>query len=145
MKLFTIGFTRKPAERFFGLLRASGARRVVDVRLNNVSQLAGFAKRDDLRYFLSEVCGMGYVHLPELAPTKEILDDYRKRGGDWKTYEAQFLDLMRQRRIAESVSRDIVADGCLLCSEDRPHRCHRRLVAEYLNDQWGGVEITHLR
>ena len=76
----------------------------MDVRLNNVSQLSGFAKRDDLRYFLSEVCGMGYVHLPELAPTKEILDDYRKRGGDWKTYEVQFLDLMRQRQIAESVS-----------------------------------------
>lgn len=145
MNLFTIGFTKKPAERFFGLLRASGARRVVDVRLNNVSQLAGFAKRDDLRYFLSEVCGMGYVHLPELAPTKEILDGYRKRGGDWKTYEAQFLDLMRRRRVAESVSRDIVADGCLLCSEDRPDRCHRRLVAEYLDDQWGGVEITYLR
>lgn len=145
MKLFTIGFTKKPAERFFGLLRASGAKRVVDVRLHNVSQLAGFAKRDDLRYFLSEVCGMGYVHLPELAPTKEILDDYKKRGGDWRTYEVQFLDLMRQRRIAESVAQDTISHGCLLCSEDRPDRCHRRLVAEYLNDRWGGVEITHLR
>ena len=145
MKLFTIGFTKKPAERFFGLLRGSGAKRVVDVRLNNVSQLAGFAKRDDLRYFLTEICGMGYVHLPELAPTKEILENFRKRGRDWDAYEVQFLDLMRQRQIAESLSRDIVADGCLLCSEDRPHRCHRRLVAEYLNDHWGGVEITHLR
>ena len=144
MKLFTIGFTKKPAERFFGLLRTSGAKRVVDVRLNNVSQLAGFAKRDDLRYFLTELCGMGYVHLPDLAPTKEILGDYRKRGGDWKAYEAQFLDLMRQRQIAESVSPDIIADSCLLCSEHRHHRCHRRLVAEYLNDHWGGVEITHL-
>ena len=145
MRLFTIGFTKKTAERFFGLLRASGARRIVDVRLHNVSQLAGFAKRDDLRYFLSELCGMGYVHLPELAPTKEILDDYRKRGGDWENYEVQFLDLMCRREIAESVSRDVVEDGCLLCSEDRPDRCHRRLVAEYLNDRWGGVEITHLR
>ena len=145
MKLFTIGFTKKSAERFFGLLRGSGAKRVVDVRLHNVSQLAGFAKRDDLRYFLSEVCGIGYVHLPELAPTKEILDDYRKRGGDWKTYEVQFLDLMRQRQIAESVAQDVISDGCLLCSEDRPDRCHRRLVAEYLNDRWGGIEITHLR
>ena len=145
MKLFTIGFTKKPAERFFGLLRASGAKRVVYVRLHNVSQLAGCAKRDDLRYFLSEICGMGYVHLPELAPTKEILDDYRKRGGDWKTYEVQFADLMRQRQIAESVAQDIISDGCLLCSEDRPNRCHRRLVAEYLNDHWGAVEIIHLR
>ena len=145
MKLFTIGFTKKKAERFFGLLSASGAKRIVDVRLHNVSQLAGFAKRDDLRYFLSEICGMGYVHLPELAPTKEILDDYRKRNGDWQAYEVQFLDLMRQRQIAQSVDQDIVSDSCLLCSEDRPHRCHRRLVAEYLDDQWGGVEIIHLR
>ena len=145
MKLFTIGFTKKNAERFFGLLRASGAKRIVDVRLNNVSQLAAFAKRDDLRYFLSELCGMEYVHLPELAPTKEILDDYKKRRGDWQTYEIQFLDLMRQRQIAHSVDQDVLSDSCLLCSEDRPHRCHRRLVAEYLNDQWGGVEIIHLR
>ena len=93
MKVFTIGFTRKSADRFFGLLRGSGARRVVDVRLNNVSQLAGFAKRDDLAFFLAEVCGMEYVHLPDLAPTKEMLDEYRKSGGDWETYEARFLDL----------------------------------------------------
>ena len=145
MKLFTIGFSKKKAERFFGLPRASGAKHIVDVRLNNVSQLAGFAKRDDLQYFLSDICGMGYVHLPELAPTKEILDDYRKQNGDWKTYEIQFLDLMRQWQIAHSVDQDMLSDSCLLCSEDEPHRCHRRLVAEYLNDQWGGVEITQLR
>ena len=87
MKLFTIDFTKKPAERFFGLLRGVRGRAGCGRSANNVSQLAGFAKRDDLRYLLSEVCGMGYVHPPELAPTKEILDDYRKRGGDWKTYE----------------------------------------------------------
>ena len=144
MKLFTIGFTKKPAERFFGLLRASGAKRIVDVRLNNVSQLAGFAKRNDLRYFLSELCGMEYVHLPELAPTKEILDNYKKRGGDWRAYEVQFLDLMGRRQIAESVAQDTISDGCLLCSEHRPDRCHRRLVAEYLNDRWGGIKIVHL-
>ena len=144
MRVFTIGFTRKPARRFFDLLRESGTRRVVDVRLNNVSQLAGFAKRDDLAYFLAEICGIEYLHLPELAPTKEMLDDYRKGGGDWEIYEARFLDLMRQRRIERTVSEEVVADGCLLCSEDKPHHCHRRLVAEYLNEQWGGVEIAHL-
>ena len=144
MRVFTIGFTRKPARRFFDLLRESGTRRVVDVRLNNVSQLSGFAKRDDLAYFLAEICGIEYLHLPELAPTKEILDDYRKGGGDWETYEARFLDLMRQRRIERTVSEEVVAGGCLLCSEDKPHHCHRRLVAEYLNEQWGGVEIAHL-
>lgn len=144
MKLFTIGFTKKSARRFFELLRSSGARRVVDVRLNNVSQLAGFAKKDDLAYFAKEVCGMDYLHLPGLAPTKEMLDRYKKEGGDWQDYERQFLDLMRQRRIEETISKEAIADGCLLCSEDKPHRCHRRLVAEYLKDRWGDVDIVHL-
>jgi uncharacterized protein (DUF488 family) len=144
MKLFTIGFTKKSARRFFELLRSSGARRVVDVRLNNVSQLAGFAKKDDLAYFAKEVCGMDYLHLPALAPTKEMLDRYKKEGGDWQEYERQFLDLMRQRRIEETISKEAIADGCLLCSEDKPHHCHRRLVAEYLKDRWGDVDIVHL-
>ena len=144
MKLLTIGFTRKSAERFFGLLRAAGAKRVVDVRLNNVSQLAGFAKKNDLAYFLREICAVEYVHRPELAPTQEMLDDYRKRGRDWGRYEARFLDLMRRRRIEETLPRESVADGCLLCSEDQPHHCHRRLVAEYLAQHWEDVEITHL-
>ena len=144
MKLFTIGFTKKTARRFFELLRTSGASCVVDVRLNNVSQLAGFAKKDDLAYFLKEICGMRYIHLPALAPTQEMLDQYRKQGGDWPKYEARFLELMKQRRIDETVPREQVANGCLLCSEDRPHNCHRRLVAEYLKRQWGTVDIFHL-
>ena len=144
MKLHTIGFTRKTAERFFGMLRASGAKRVVDVRLNNGSQLAGFAKKKDLSFFLKELCGMEYVHAPELAPTREMLDDYRKKRCGWDAYEARFLDLMRRRRVEETVPREIVADGCLLCSEDKPHFCHRRLVAEYLDGHWGGVEVAHL-
>ena len=144
MKVFTIGFTKKSARRFFELLRTSGARRVVDVRLNNVSQLAGFAKRDDLAYFLAEICGMDYVHLPVLAPTKRILDDFKKKGGDWSTYESRFLDLMRVRRVEQTVARETIADGCLLCSEDTPEHCHRRLVAEYLDQHWGGLQVTHL-
>ncbi len=144
MRLFTIGFTRKSAEAFFETLRRSGARRVVDVRLNNVSQLAGFAKRQDLAYFLREICGMNYVHLPALAPTAEMLDQYRKRKSSWPKYERKFLALMEQRRIEATVSRDVVAEGCLLCSEDKPHHCHRRLVAEYLDRHWGGVQIEHL-
>ena len=144
MKLSTIGFTKKSARRFFDLLRQSGTRRVVDVRLNNGSQLAGFAKKNDLAYFLAELCGMEYVHLPALAPTREMLDDYKKRGGNWKTYEDRFLALIRERRIEETIPREIVADGCLLCSEDKPHHCHRRLVAEYLKQHWGNVEIDHL-
>ncbi len=144
MKISTIGFTKKPAHRFFDLLRESGARRVVDVRLNNGSQLAGFAKKDDLAFFLGELCGMEYIHLPALAPTKELLDDYRKRRCDWAAYEDRFIALMRERRIEATVPKEILADGCLLCSEDKPHRCHRRLVAEYLKQHWGNVEIEHL-
>ena len=144
MKVSTIGFTKKSACRFFDLLRASGARRVVDVRLDNASQLAGFAKKDDLAWFLDEICGIGYVHLPDLAPTRELLSDYRKKRIDWCTYEIRFLDLMRGRRIEETLSREVLDEGCLLCSEDQPHHCHRRLVAEYLDEHWGGVEIVHL-
>ena len=144
MKLFTIGFTKKTAQRFFETIRESGVRRVVDVRLNNVSQLAGFAKKNDLSWFLQELCGVEYVHLPILAPTREMLDDYKKRDDDWATYETRFLDLMRRRRIEEKVPQEVVADGCLLCSEDKPHYCHRRLVAEYLRECWDSVDIRHL-
>ncbi|MDE2126270.1 MAG: DUF488 domain-containing protein [Armatimonadetes bacterium] len=144
MKMFTIGFTKKSARQFFELLRASGARRIVDVRLNNVSQLAGFAKKDDLAYFAGQVCNMDYVHIPALAPTQEMLDRYKKNGGDWRDYETEFIHLMVERRIEETVSADTIADGCLLCSEDTPEHCHRRLVAEYLKAHWGDVEIVHL-
>ena len=126
------------------MLHESGARRIVDIRLNNVSQLAGFAKRDDLRFFLGEIGGLEYVHAPELAPTAEMLADYRKGRCDWATYEARFLDLMRERRIEETLDRSVVADGCLLCSEHTPDQCHRRLVAEYLQEHWGDIEVTHL-
>ncbi len=145
MTIYTIGFTKKSAEQFFEALRKSGARRLVDVRLNNVSQLAGFAKKQDLKYFLEKICGMEYVHLPILAPTQEILDEYKKRKGDWQVYERSFLELMRERKIEDQVSRDVIAGGCLLCSEDKPDHCHRRLVAEYLKKHWGDVEIRHLR
>jgi len=144
MRVFTIGFTRKSAQKFFELLRSSGARRVVDVRLNNVSQLSGFAKRDDLRFFLKKICEIDYVHLPELAPTQEMLNDYRKNHKDWSRYETKFLELMKCRRIEETISKEAIADGCLLCSEEKPHHCHRRLVAEYLQDRWGDFEIKHL-
>jgi len=144
MNVFTLGFTKKSAQRFFELLRNSGAKRVVDVRLNNVSQLAGFAKKGDLAYFLKEICEMEYLHLPELAPTQEILDDYKKRKGDWATYEESFTSLMTQRRIEATVQKEIIAEGCLLCSEDQPEHCHRRLVAEYLKKHWGDVTVVHL-
>jgi uncharacterized protein (DUF488 family) len=144
MKLFTLGFTQKPAQKFFELLRRSGTQRVIDIRLNNRSQLAGFSKSGDLEFFLREVCGIGYVHLPDLAPSKELFDFLKKRGGDWATYAKNFLALMAEREIEKRVSKDVIADGCLLCSEDKPHHCHRRLVAEYLGHCWGDVTINHL-
>ena len=144
MNVFTIGFTKKKAQQFFEIIRKSGAKRLVDVRLNNVSQLAGFAKKDDLAYFLKEICRIDYVHLPILAPTQEILDQFKKERGDWKIYEKRFLSLMKERRIENAISPDIISDACLLCSEDKPHHCHRRLVAEYLGERWGGIEVIHL-
>ncbi len=144
MKIYTIGFTKTSAESFFARLREADVRKVIDVRLNNVSQLAGFAKKNDLRYFLGKICSIDYEHHPELAPTKDILDAYKKKKGSWTNYETRFLDLMRRRRIENTLKRDIVAGGCLLCSEDTPHQCHRRLVAEYLQDEWGDLEIVHL-
>lgn len=144
MRVFTIGFTKKSAARFFGALCSSGAERVVDVRLNNTSQLAGFSKREDLEFFLREICGLDYVHLPELAPTGDLLNAYRRRALDWQGYERGFLNLMQNRQIETVVDRDLIGGGCLLCSEDTPEHCHRRLVAEYLARHWGDVEIAHL-
>jgi len=144
IRLFTIGFTKKSAETFFTKLSVAGVKRVIDIRLNNVSQLAGFAKRDDLRYFLKILCDMDYIHLPEFAPTKDILDAYRKKKGDWSVYEDRFLDLLSERKAEEGISRELLDDGCLLCSEDKPDHCHRRLVAEYLGEKLGNIEIKHL-
>src|SRR5258708_2621369 len=144
MKIFTIGFTKKSAETCFTRLKSARVKRLIDVRLNNVSQLAGFTKKDDLRYFTKAICNIDYVHLPDLAPTKDILDAYKKHKGDWGLYERQFLDLMRSRRVEEKTSQEIMDGGCLLCSEEKPHHCHRRLVAEYLKEKWGNVEIEHI-
>lgn len=146
-KIFTIGFTKTSAEDFFTRLQDNGVRKLVDVRLKNNSQLAGFAKRDDLRYFARKICNIGCEHWPELAPTQDMLDAYKKKKGkkkiDWAAYEKKFLKLMAQRKI-EKIAPAELDGACLLCSEDKPHHCHRRLVAEYLSRKWGGVDIVHL-
>jgi uncharacterized protein (DUF488 family) len=144
VQIYTIGFAETSAEEFFTLLRTSGAKRVIDVRLNNTSQLAGFSKKDDLRFFLREVCGIEYVHLPELAPTQEILDAFKKHKGSWTVYEQEFNSLMAKRSIEKSISKDMLNLGCMLCSEKKPHHCHRRLVVEYLDRHWGDLKTTHL-
>jgi uncharacterized protein (DUF488 family) len=144
MTILTIGFTRKSAEQFFTKLQTAGVRRLIDVRLNNTSQLAGFTKRDDLAYFTRAVCGIPYLHLPALAPRSEMLDVYKKKKGDWAVYERQFLALMGARKIEDTLDRKTLDGACLLCSEETPHHCHRRLVAEYLAARWGGIEIQHI-
>lgn len=146
MEVYSIGFTQKTAEQFFGLLKQAGIGRLIDVRLNNSSQLAGFAKRDDLSYFLRVICGVEYIHLPLLAPTQEILDAFKKNKGSWSHYERAFLELLAARKVEEQVNRSLFSvPAVLLCSEPTAEHCHRRLVLEYLNGKWGGdLKIQHL-
>src|ERR1700758_4974604 len=135
MKVFTIGFTKQSAREFFGKLRRPGLAPLVDVRLNNVSQLAGFSKRDDLRYFCDAILSIQYLHMPELAPTQAMLDEFKKNDGDWSDYEGKFLGLMAERKVEETVAREVIDGGCLLCSEPTPEKCHRRLGAEDLRSK----------
>jgi uncharacterized protein (DUF488 family) len=144
MKIFTIGFTKKTAEQFFNLLDREDIKRVVDIRLNNSSQLAGFTKNEDLRFFLRKVIGKDYVHYPQLAPTADMLKLYRDGKNDWTGYETNFIELMQRRRVEETVPKDLLDGGCLLCSEATPEQCHRRLVAEYFAEQWTDIQLCHL-
>jgi uncharacterized protein (DUF488 family) len=144
IELFTIGFTQKSARDFFTKLKTAGVTRLIDIRLNNTSQLAGFAKKDDLVYFLQEITGIEYVHRPDLAPTQDILDAFKKNKGNWQTYETQFRSLLADRHAENRVPKELLHQACLLCSEEKPDQCHRRLVAEYLAAKWGNVRITHL-
>jgi uncharacterized protein (DUF488 family) len=146
MKIYTIGFTKKSAQTFFELLRQNGVQRLVDIRLKPSGQLSGFAKKEDLPYFLDRLAGgCTYIHLPELAPSEEILNAFRE-SRDWSVYETQFQALMDQRSIPDILERssfEILA-SCLLCSEASPMQCHRRLVAERLAEHWLDVDIMHL-
>lgn len=144
IRLYTIGFTQKSAEEFFTALRKAGVRRVIDIRLNNVSQLAGFAKRDDLAFFLKAICGIEYIHRPDLAPTQDLLERYRKKSVPWDGYEREFMKLIRVRGIERGIDRSALDQACLLCSEPTPEHCHRRLVAEYLRDELGDIALCHL-
>jgi len=141
----TIGFTKTNAEGFFERLLKVGVKKVVDVRLHNTSQLAGFAKAEDLAYFLDKIGGIDYVHQPLLAPTDTMLKAYKKEKGGWHEYEARFLGLMAERQIEKRFNPEMFDGACLLCSEDKPHHCHRRLVCEYLNEKWdGALDVHHL-
>ncbi|EPQ9786261.1 DUF488 family protein [Escherichia coli] len=146
VKIHTIGFTKKTAEHFFNALKKNGVIRIIDTRLNNYSQLSGFAKAKDLEFFLKKICDIDYIYRSELAPTKKILDDYKDKKITWEQYSIEYLNLMEQRLISSKLSSIDVNNGCLLCSEDKPHHCHRRLLAEYLKQQWSNqkTNINHI-
>ncbi|UWZ99600.1 DUF488 family protein [Vibrio splendidus] len=145
MNIYTIGFTKKNAESFFNFIKSEQISTLIDVRLNNVSQLAGFAKRDDLKFFLNELCQANYVHIPDLAPTKDILTNYKKGVISWDNYEDAFMNLMVKRNIERTINKELLENGCLLCSEHEPHFCHRRLVVEYLNKTTDyNLNVKHL-
>lgn len=144
-RLFTIGFTRQSAEAFFTRLRSAGVERVLDVRLHNVSQLAGFTKRDDLEYFLKAIDGIGYIHLLELAPDPALFEAFKRKqqlpGGEFRR---RYLKLLETRRVEQTLDRALFHNGCLLCSEADPEDCHRSLAAEYLRRHWKKLEVVHL-
>lgn len=144
IRLFTIGFAEKSAEEFFETLRRAGVTKLIDIRLKNVSQLAGFTKKRDLEYFLRAILGVAYEHEPLLAPTADILDAYKKDGIDWAEYERRFDALMAERKPERAMAPARFDRACLLCSEPTAEHCHRRLVAERLAAAWGGVETIHL-
>lgn len=145
MEIYTIGFTQKSARQFFTTLKQARIEQLIDVRINNVSQLAGFTKKDDLAYFLEAICGASYIHEPLLAPTKELLDSYKKDGSSWADYEAKFLALMETRKIEDRIPKSLFDKrSVLLCSEPTPHKCHRRLVVEYLSKKWGPITVHNL-
>jgi uncharacterized protein (DUF488 family) len=141
----TIGFTKTTAEGFFERLLRSNVKTVIDVRLNNTSQLAGFAKAKDLQYLLGKIGDIRYLHLPILAPSGDMLRAYKMEKGDWNIYEQRFLSLMAERKIESRLTPEMLDQACLLCSEDKPHHCHRRLVCEYLNEKWNdALCVKHL-
>ncbi|HYG15410.1 MAG TPA: DUF488 domain-containing protein [Bacteroidia bacterium] len=144
IKLFTIGFTEKPAEKFFTLLKKAGVKEIVDTRINNVSQLAGFAKASDLKYFAKQIADISYSHNLDFAPTKELLGKYRDKKISWEEYEKAYLNLLDMRKIAAEINIDKLHNNCLLCSEHTPERCHRRLLAEYLARVKNDIKIVHL-
>ena len=145
VRLFTIGFTKTNAEGFFERLQKARVKTVIDVRLHNTSQLAAFAKADDLAYFLKKIGDIKYLHQPLLAPTDSMLKAFKKEKGDWHAYENRFLALMAERKIENRIVPEILDGSCLLCYEYTPHHCHRRLVCEYLNGKWNGaLQVSHI-
>lgn len=144
MKLYTIGFTKKTAEQFFNLLEKNNVKRVIDVRLNNKSQLAGFTKEDDLKYFLKAIADIDYSHMLLFAPTDEMLKKYQNNEMSWEDYQREYIHLLDSRDVINNFDHQLLRDACLLCSEPKPDKCHRRLLAEYLQLIINDLEIIHI-
>lgn len=142
--LFTIGFAQKSAQQFFETLEYNQIKTLIDVRLNNVSQLAGFTKKNDLKYFLNKLCDIEYIHCPVFAPTKEILDAYKKKEISWEEYENVYCDLLSERQASTRIEPHELNMSCFLCSEPKADKCHRRLLAEYLKKSYSNLIIKHL-
>jgi len=146
MKIYTIGFTKKSAESFFTLLKKNAVKTLIDVRLNNVSQLAGFAKKDDLAYFLRELCEIHYLHMPILSPSEDILKGYKAKTLSWAEYEVKFNALLQHRAAETLLDEEVLEGACFLCSEHNAEKCHRRLVAEYIASHYqSNIAIKHLK
>ena len=143
-RIFTIGCAGKNAREFFTILKQASIKKVIDVRLYNTSQLAGFTKRQDIEYLLPAIIGADYVHLPMMAPTKQLLNGYKKRLISWQQYETQFKAILTRRQIERHIKPEDTDMACFLCSEAKADNCHRRLVAEYLAKVWQNVSIHHL-
>jgi uncharacterized protein (DUF488 family) len=144
-KIYTIGFTGKSAEMFFNLLEKNSIKKLIDIRLNNISQLAGFTKQHDLKYFLKKILDCDYIHQPNFAPDENTLKKYKKKIIDWEMYTEQYIALLNSRTILSSIKEEDFINSVLLCSEHEPKYCHRRLLAEYLKKEWQDIEIIHLK
>jgi len=144
MNLFTIGFTGKSAEKFFALLESSKATKLIDIRINRTSQLAGFAKEQDLKFFLPKLAGMDYLVREDLAPTKELLSSYRDKEIDWEKFAMKYQELLMKRGLIESLNSEVFDNAVLLCSENEPDKCHRLLLANLISEKLPTLKITNL-
>jgi len=145
MTIYTIGFTKKSAEEFFELLIKNNISKVIDIRLNNASQLAGFAKGRDLKYLLPKVGSIKYSHLLDFAPTKELLDGYKNGTIPWSQYEIEYEKIISSRNALSKIDPNELTDSCFLCSEHEPEFCHRRLLAEAFKKMYPHFNIIHLQ
>jgi len=143
-KIYTIGFAGKSAKLFFSLLEDNNIKKLIDIRLNNISQLAAYTKKEDLEFFLKKILSCEYTHRPDLAPTELILKNYRNKIIDWKIYSDEYIKLLNSRNITSYLEEDKIINSVFLCSEHLPKFCHRRLLVEYLQKKWNDFEIIHL-